>query len=103
MRCDFVKDARIVAFQELPGFSCGEAIKTARTMFAERTPAYDGVQVWTFTRRIYQLGAIARKPPTKSSDPARSITVEAGPTRRSAFGRKAAWIARRALGLAAWT
>ena len=92
MRCYFVKDARIVAFKELPGLSCEEAAATARTMFEESASTSDGVEVWSLTRRIYRLGRIARKPLAKSSDPPRSIAVsESAASRSWAFWRKAGW------------
>ncbi len=61
MRCYFIKGARFISFQELPGFSCGEAVQTARKRFAENISAYDGVEVWSLTRRIYQHGGTASK------------------------------------------
>ncbi len=75
MRCYFVKAAKIVAAKELPGLSCEEAVKIARATFEESASVYDGVEVWSFTRRTYRLGQIARKPPAKSSDQPRLIGV----------------------------
>lgn len=65
VRCYFVKNARIVASKELPGLSRLEAIQIARTLFEESASTYDGVEVWSLTRRIFRLGSFARKPPAK--------------------------------------
>ena len=69
MQCYFVKDARIVADEKLPGLSPDEAVETARKMLQENAPSYDGVEVWSLTRRICRLGRIARSPPAKRSKP----------------------------------
>lgn len=47
MRCYFVKDAKIVAAQDLPGLSCDEAVEIARTMLEEHASSYDEVEVWS--------------------------------------------------------
>lgn len=102
VRCDFVKYARVVAVQELPGFSCGEAVATARTMFAERAASFDGVEVWSLTRRVYQMGAIARMPTMASPDPPTSSAVGANPAPRLlSFWRKATLITKHASDLGA--
>jgi len=62
MRCYFVKGARIVAAEELPGVSVQEAIATARIRFDTSGSSYDGIEVWSPTRRIYKLGRISRRP-----------------------------------------
>jgi len=62
VRCYFVKNARIVALKELPGLSCDEAVEIARAMFKESASSYDGVEVWSLTRRIYRQSRIAREP-----------------------------------------
>ena len=67
MRFYFVKDARIVADKKLLGLSPDEAVETARKMLQESALLYDGIEVWSHTRRICRLGRIARKPPAKAS------------------------------------
>ncbi len=61
VRSYFVKDARIVAVKELPVLSPKEAVEIARTMFEESS--YDGVEVWSPTRRISRLGRIGKPRP----------------------------------------
>ena len=63
MRFYFVKDARIVADRTFPGLSPDEAVETAGKMLKESALSYDGIEVWSHTRRISRLGRIARKPP----------------------------------------
>jgi len=70
MRCYFVKDARIVAFKELPGLSCKEAVEIARTLFEESASSYDGVEVWSLTRSIYRLGKPGNLPVPRPPSPA---------------------------------
>ena len=43
MRCYFVKNAKIVAAQELPHLSLKEAVATARDMF--EASSYDGIEL----------------------------------------------------------
>ena len=60
MRCCFVKDARIVAVEELiPGLSVHEAIESARIIFEKRASPYDGVEVWSLTRRLYKQDGVS--------------------------------------------
>ncbi len=73
MRCYLVKSAKIVASVELPNLSPDEAIETARKMF--ETSSYDGVEVWSPTRRIYRQGRIAKPKTTKPSRRPRLIAV----------------------------
>ena len=76
VRCYFVKNARIVASKELPGLSPDEAVETARTMF--EASSFDGVEVWSLTRRIFWLGRIA-KPPAKRTASSRPIAMRLAP------------------------
>ena len=79
MQCYFVKDARIVADQKLPGLSLDEAVETARKMLKESASSYDGVEVWSFTRRICRLGCIARVPPAKQPKPRKLFGLRLAP------------------------
>ena len=62
VRCYFVKDATIVADKQLPDLSLAEAVQAARKILQEGA-LYDGIEVWSHTRRICRLGAEASKPP----------------------------------------
>ena len=62
MHLYFVKNGRIVATEELLDLFPHEAIETARKAFEEGGSSYDGVEVWSFTRRIFGLGLPAREP-----------------------------------------
>ena len=56
MRCYFVKDAKIVALEELSDLSCKEAAEKARILFLKNGSSFDGIEVWSHTRRVFQLG-----------------------------------------------
>ena len=62
MRCYLVKDATIVAEKPLPDLSLDEAVQAARRILQEGA-LYDGIEVWSHTRRICRLGAEASQPP----------------------------------------
>ncbi len=61
MRFYFVKDGRIVTDKIFPDLSPDEAVETAGNMLQERALSYDGIEVWSRTRRICRIGRIARK------------------------------------------
>ena len=54
MRCYFVKDARIVAVEQLPGLSIKDAVESARIIFEKAASFCDEIEVWSLTRRIYK-------------------------------------------------
>ena len=70
MRCYFVKDARIVAVEELPDLSIREAVESARIIFEKGTSFCDEIEVWSLTRRIYKQdrGSLIRKKPKRRSN-----------------------------------
>ena len=56
------KNGRIVAVKELHDHLPDQAIEIARKAFDEGDSSCDGVEVWSFTRKIFGLGRPARKP-----------------------------------------
>jgi hypothetical protein len=96
LRCYFVKDAKIVAAKELPGVSCDEAVGAARAMFEEHASSYDGVEVWSLTRRIFRLGYVARAHRLRGATPPRRLGLEVECGRRSGSGRTGSAAARQA-------
>ncbi|HXZ17839.1 MAG TPA: hypothetical protein VEH77_18090 [Roseiarcus sp.] len=66
MRCYFVKDARIVAVEELPGLSIREAVASARGSFEASASSYDGIEVWSLTRRIYKQDRVSAAQETET-------------------------------------
>jgi hypothetical protein len=79
VRFYFVKDARIVADKTFPSLSPDEAVATAGKMLQESASRYDGIEVWSLTRRICRLGHIARNPPAKPSKPRKLFGVRLAP------------------------
>ena len=59
VRIHFIKDGKAVADREI---ACDqqEAVALASTMFEEGASRYDGVEVWSLTRRVYKQGRIAK-------------------------------------------
>ena len=62
MRLYLNRNGRIVAVKELLGLFPDKAIETALKVFEEGGSSYDGVEVWSFTRRIFGLGGLACEP-----------------------------------------
>ena len=76
MRCCFVKDARIVAVEELiPGLSVDEAIESARIIFDNRASPYDGIEVWSLTRMLYKQDGVSH--PLRGSEQGEKAAVRA--------------------------
>ncbi len=52
MRCYFMRDGDIAAFEEFPGLTDEEATARANLLFSERKHLFEGFELWDRTRLI---------------------------------------------------
>ena len=66
MRCYFVRADHLAGVEMLTGLSDKDAIAKALLLFSERSPHFDGVEVWEGTRFVFTHPPVAEKPEVQS-------------------------------------